>query len=190
MPAAVNWSEPASSAPVEAQWWRTLGDPVLTDLVAVAAAQNLDLLAAQAQIREARANRDVAFGAVLPQADVTAAASRNELSANGELPVNSIPHFGRTFNLFDAGFDASWEIDLWGGNRRSLEAANARAQSALEAARTLRLEVIAEVARTYVELRSAQVRFAHGIGTATISDSQRRPLVLTKWPLEDRTGSR
>jgi outer membrane protein TolC len=85
---------------------------------------------------------------------------RNELSANGEFPVGSIPHFGWAFDLFEAGFDASWEIDFWRGNRRSLEAAGARSDSAQEVGRTLRLEIIAEVARTYIDLRSAQARLA------------------------------
>ena len=157
---AVNWSESASTAPVDPAWWRRLGDPVLTDLLAAAAAHNLDLVVAEAQIREARANRDAAVGGLFPQLNASASAARNELSANGEIPVRSIPNFARTFNLFDAGFDASWEIDFWGGNRRSLEAANARSAAALEAARSLKLEIIAEVAHTYIDLRSAQARLA------------------------------
>ncbi len=158
--AASNWTEPASTAPVDPAWWRTLGDPVLTDLVEAAAAHNLDLVAAEAQIREARANRDVAFGGLFPQLEATGSATRNKISANGEFPVEEIPHFSRTFKLFDAGFDASWEIDFWGGNRRSLEAANARSASAQDAARSLKLEIIAEVARSYIDLRSAQFRLA------------------------------
>ncbi len=157
---APGWSEAASTAPVDPAWWRSLGDPVLTDLVEAAAAHNLDLAVADAQIRQARANRDAAFGGLFPQLSASGSAIHDELSANGEIPVSSIPHFGRTFNLFDVGFDASWEIDFWGGNRRSLEAADARSESAQEAARTVKLEIIAEVARTYIDLRSAQARLA------------------------------
>ena len=166
MAAAVNWTEPTSTAPVDPVWWRTLGDPVLSDLVAVAAAYNLDLIAADAQIREARANRDVAFGGLFPQLQASGSATRNQLSANGEFPVNSIPHFARTLNLFDVGFDASWEIDFWGGRRRTLEAANARSDAATEAARALQLEIIAEVARTYIDLRSAQARYLTAVSAA------------------------
>jgi NodT family efflux transporter outer membrane factor (OMF) lipoprotein len=157
---ALNWSEPASTAPVDPTWWKALGDPVLTDLLKAAAAHNLDLLVAEAQIREARANRDIAFGGLFPQLNASGSAMRNELSTNGELPVRSIPNFPRRFNLFDVGFDASWEIDFWGGNRRSLEAVNARSASAQEAARSLKLVIIAEVAHTYIDLRSAQARLA------------------------------
>ncbi len=166
---ALNWSEPASTAAVDPAWWRSLGDPVLTDLLEAAAAHNLDLAAAAAQIREARANRDIAFGELFPQLNAGGSATRNELSANGEIPVRSIPDFARTFNLFDAGFDASWEIDFWGGNRRGLEAANARSASAQEATRSLKLEIIAEVAHTYIDLRSAQARLA-----SARSDAQAR----------------
>ena len=127
---ALNWSEPASTAPVDPAWWRSLGDPVLTDLLEAATAHNLDLVVAEAHIREARANRDVAVGGLFPRLNASGSATRNHLSANGEIPVQSIPNFARTFNLFDAGFDASWEIDFWGGNRRSVEAANARSASA------------------------------------------------------------
>jgi NodT family efflux transporter outer membrane factor (OMF) lipoprotein len=165
----LNWSEPASPAPVDPAWWRNLGDPVLTGLLEAAAAHNLDLVVAEAEIREARANRDVAVGGLFPQLNASGSATRNELSANGEIPVRSIPNFARSFNLFDGGFDASWEIDFWGGNRRNLEAANARSASAQEAARSLKLEIIAEVAHTYIDLRSAQARLA-----SARSDAQAR----------------
>lgn len=166
---ALNWSEPTSTASVDPAWWRSLGDPVLTELLQAAAAHNLDLRVAAAQVREARANRDIAFGGLFPQVTASGSATRNELSGNGEIPVQSIPNFARTFNLFDVGFDASWEIDFWGGNRRSLEAAHARSASAQEAARSLKLEIIAEVAHTYFDLRSAQARLA-----SARSDAQAR----------------
>src|SRR5262249_33745588 len=120
----------AGTSPVDLSPWRSLGDPVLTGLLAAAVAHNLDLREAQANLREARAERDAAAGHKLPEVNATASATQQQLSANGELPVNQIPHFNRRFSLFDAGFDASWEVDLWGGTRRTVEAAERRVDAA------------------------------------------------------------
>jgi NodT family efflux transporter outer membrane factor (OMF) lipoprotein len=158
--ASPNWVEAASTTAVDPGWWRSLGDPVLSELVQAAIDRNLDLRVAQAQVREARANRAAAFGSRLPQVNATGSANRNELSENGEFPINSIPGFKRRFNLFEADFDASWEIDFWGRNARSVEAADARVASASEALHNVQLETVAEVVRTYVDLRSAQARLA------------------------------
>jgi NodT family efflux transporter outer membrane factor (OMF) lipoprotein len=158
--ASPDWIAAAPATSVDPNWWRALKDPELSGLVDAALAHNLDLRAAAAHVREARANRDGAFGQSLPQLALAGAANRNELSANGELPINRIPGFSRHFNLFDAGFDASWEIDFWGRNARGVEAANARVASATEALRDVQVQTIAEVVRTYVDLRSAQARLA------------------------------
>jgi len=158
--AAPGWTEPASTADVEAQWWTTLHDRVLDDLVETALRRNLDLRQAEAQLREARANRAAAGAGGLPQLAATGTATRNELSENGEIPIGHIPGFSRNLDLYDLGFDASWELDLWGRTRRSVQAARARAESAAEAARGVRLEVVAEVTRTYVDLRRTQALLA------------------------------
>lgn len=160
VPAAMDWTEAASTAAVDPAWWRSLGDPVLTELVQAAIDRNLDLRTATAQLREARANREAAFGPRLPQVNVAGSANRNEVSSNGEFPIKSIPGFSRRFNLINLEFDASWEIDFWGRNARSVEAADARLQSAGEALRSIQLQTVAEVARTYVDLRDAQAQLA------------------------------
>ena len=154
--AAEGWTEPASTADVTVQWWRQLNDPILDKLIETALRRNLDLRQADAQLREARANRATAVAAQLPQVTATGSATRNELSENGEIPIGHIPGFSRTLDLYDVGFDASWELDLWGRVRRSVQAADARAGSVGEAREGVRLEVIAEVARTYIDLRRAQ----------------------------------
>jgi NodT family efflux transporter outer membrane factor (OMF) lipoprotein len=158
--ASPDWIANASTAPVDRTWWRALQDPQLSELVDDSLAHNLDLRAAAAHVREARANRDAAFGPRLPQLEIAGGASRNELSANGELPISRIPGFSRHFNLFDAGFDASWELDFWGRNARGVDAAEARVASATEALHDVQVQTIAEVVRTYVDLRSAQARLA------------------------------
>jgi NodT family efflux transporter outer membrane factor (OMF) lipoprotein len=153
-----DWIEKASTAPVDPRWWRALGDPQLNTLVDAAISRNPDLRAAAAHVRESRANRDAVFGPSLPQLEFTGEANRNELSTNGEIPISRIPGFSRRFNLFDAGFDASWEIDFWGRYRRGVEAADARVASASETLHDVQVQTVAEVVRTYVDLRSAQAR--------------------------------
>ena len=117
----------------------------------------------EARLREARAQRDAAAGRALPQAEAVASASRAEVSQNGQLPVARIPGFQRRYSLFDAGFDASWEIDLWGGSRRTVEAASARAEAADQARRAVVISTVGEVVRSYAELRGAQARLASAL---------------------------
>jgi len=153
-------SATTDTSPVDIAPWRSLGDPVLTDLLEAAVTHNLDLREAEANLRAARAERDAAAGHKLPELNAAASATRQQLSANGELPVNEIPHFNRRFSLFDAGFDASWEIDLWGGTRRTVEGAQRRVEAADARQRDVLLQVVAEVVRTYAELRGLQAGLA------------------------------
>ena len=146
----------ADSAPFDVSPWRSLGDPVLTSLIEAAIAHNLDLQEAEANLRAARAQRDATAGRKVPELDVRGSVSEQQLSANGELPVTEIPHFNRRFSLYDMGFDSSWEIDLWGGTRRAVEAAQHRTEAAAEHQHDTLLQVVAEVVRTYAELRGGQ----------------------------------
>jgi NodT family efflux transporter outer membrane factor (OMF) lipoprotein len=152
------WLAPVSAEAVDAEWWKALGDAELDALVAAALAHNLDLRMAEARLQEARANSRAVRGRTVPQVNVTGSAAEQQVSENGQLPVRNIPGFQRQYSLFDAGLDASWELDLWGGVARSVEAADARAQGAAIRAEDVRLRVVAEVVRTYVDLRSAQAR--------------------------------
>ena len=150
----------SDNAPVDVTPWRSLGDPALTGLIDEAVAHNLDLREAQANLRAARAQRDAAAGHKLPELNATASAGEQQVSANGELPVNHIPQFNRRFSLFDVGFDASWEIDLWGGTRRTVEAAERRTEAAAAREHDTLLQVVAEVVRTYAQLRGSQANLA------------------------------
>jgi NodT family efflux transporter outer membrane factor (OMF) lipoprotein len=157
------WSQAAAAvnaAPVDVTPWQALGDTALTGLIEAAVAHNLDLREAEANLRAARAQRDAAAGHKLPQLDATASATEQQISANGELPINRIPGFNRRISLYDVGFDASWEIDLWGGTRRTVEAAQQRAQAAEARQHDALLQVVAEVVRTYAELRGSQATLA------------------------------
>ncbi|WP_240704804.1 efflux transporter outer membrane subunit [Croceicoccus sediminis] len=155
------WSQDGiDSAEIEAEGWRALGDPVLTELVEKAVAANRDIAQAQARLRQARAGLDAAAGGRVPEVAANASATRQRLSENGQLPVGALPGFAPEFSLFDAGFDASWELDLWGGTRRAVEAAGYRVGAAEALSREARLRVVAETVRAYVQLREAQAESA------------------------------
>lgn len=116
------WSLPLASESQSAdlsQWWSALDDPILDRLMATALAQNLDLRQAAARIDEARALRDRVAGEALPTAAAGASVNRRRQSENGPLPVGSIPGLDATQTIYDAGFDAAWEADLFGAKRRA-----------------------------------------------------------------------
>ncbi|PLC52969.1 RND transporter [Pollutimonas nitritireducens] len=146
------WSQTvaATSAPIDlARWWSTLGDPVLERLIETALAANLDLRVAAARIDEARALRDRVAGEQLPVAGAAASVNRRRQSENGPLPVGSLPGLEATQTIYDAGFDAAWEADLFGAKQRSLEGAGARLQAAEADAQGVRMRIVAEVARAW-----------------------------------------
>ncbi|MFO7553438.1 MAG: TolC family protein [Haliea sp.] len=146
------WSLPLAEDPNQAdlgRWWSELNDPVLDRLIATALTQNLNLQQATARIDEARALRDRVAGEVLPSVDAGASINRRRQSENGPLPISNIPGLDATQTIYDAGFDAAWEIDLFGARQRALEGAEARLQATEAEAQGVRMRVIAEVARTW-----------------------------------------
>ena len=156
--AAAEWIEPATPGPVDLAWWDRFGDAQLSVLVKKAVASAPDLREAQGRIAEARDNRDAAAGGALPSVTAKGSATENVLSNNGQLPIGQIPipAFTRDFPLYDLGFDASWELDLWGRHRRQTEAARARAEAAEYGRRDVMVTLIGELVRSYLDLRSAQ----------------------------------
>ena len=136
------WSElPASQAATTdraalARWWTTFRDPTLDALVSRTVEGNLDLKIAAARVKEARAARGIAASRALPQLDAAASYSRAQRS-NAVPPFNSgsggggpSPFGARVQNTFEAGFDAAWELDVFGGVRRDEEAAAAEVEAA------------------------------------------------------------
>ena len=147
-----SWSQAdtVTSAPTDlARWWSTLGDPVLERLIDSALAANLDLRVAAARIDEARALRDRVVGEQLPVAGASASVNRQRQSENGPVPVGSMPGLEATQTIYDAGFDAAWEADLFGAKQRALEGASARLQAAEADAHGVRMRIVAEVARAW-----------------------------------------
>ena len=145
------------------QWWTAFDDTLLTSLIVRAAESNKDLKVATERIRESRAIRGVSKADFFPQVDAKGSFSRQQISENslGNLAPASggIP----PANTWDLGFDASWEIDLFGRVRRQVEASTAEVEASVEDYRDVMVTLYADVARNYVELRTVQERlaFAH-----------------------------
>jgi multidrug efflux system outer membrane protein len=135
----------------EEKWWKNFNDPVLDQLVKIAVENNLDLKIATSRIMEARANIDEKTAKLLPQVNATGSATRSSKFVN---PISPGTH--RPFNIVNAGFDASWELDFFGSAIRAREAAKAIFESNLEAKNAVLISLIGEVARNYMELRNFQ----------------------------------
>jgi NodT family efflux transporter outer membrane factor (OMF) lipoprotein len=135
-----------------AAWWHTLDDPVLNRLIDAAAANNLDVKSALSRVREARARKAKSTASQLPGVDATASAQKRlSSSATGS---------SETSELYSAGVDAGWEIDLFGGVRRSVEAAQADIEAGVEDLNDVMVTLLAEVALNYVDVRTYQARLA------------------------------
>jgi len=130
-------------------WWTEFNDPNLTSLVERAINTNLDLLQAQARIRQARAARGISAGGLWPSARATGSYERGRFSDSGGSNAT-------TKNLFQTGLDAVWEMDVFGGVRRSIEAADADIQFAVEDHRDVLVTLVSEAALNYIELRGFQ----------------------------------
>jgi outer membrane protein, multidrug efflux system len=157
---ADGWLETSASGPIDPQWWDHFGDPMLVELIEAGVRNSPDIAETSARLREARANRDAAQGRRLPEVNAAGSATQNRISENGQLPGADFPGFDPTFSLFDVGFDANWEIDFWGRQVRTVEAATARSQAAEEARRAVIVSLTGEIARNYIDLRAAQADIA------------------------------
>jgi NodT family efflux transporter outer membrane factor (OMF) lipoprotein len=161
--APAQWASPlaggeTNSPAALAGWWKSFGDTHLDALMMRAVRSNLDLRIAEAHVREARAERDVATGSFWPSIDGAAGYSRNRWGANSFPPLPSGTPLD--YNLYNAGFDAAWELDLFGGTRRAVEAANAEMGAAEYNRRDVLVSLLAEVARNYITARGFQQRLA------------------------------
>jgi len=235
----------AAADPVAlSRWWTVLHDPELDSLVDRALRNNRDLKTAVSRVREARAERQMAAGALLPEVNATAGYNRSLGSKNVVLPLGapaggssssggsgasgsgsrgaSLPGrvrpqeesgspaeaptagaeqgvqpggpdspFGEgglpgvTTNLYQAGFDAVWEVDLFGGTRRALEAASAETAAAQEGEYGVQVTLMAEVATTYLQLRETQER--EGVARLNI-ESQRQTWKISRDKFQQGLG--
>jgi len=156
-----------------AAWWTTLNDLELSSLIDRAVLGNLDLKKALARVREARARRGAAKADLFPTLDTTGSATWSRSSKNTGT--------GKTSDLYAASFDAGWELDIFGGVRRSVEAAGADLQAIQEGLRDVLVTLLAEVALNYFDVRTFQVRLT--VAEANL-EAQSETYQLTQWRYE------
>jgi NodT family efflux transporter outer membrane factor (OMF) lipoprotein len=142
----------ASSTPSVAAWWESLHDPELTRLIRTALANSSEIQAAQARLRQARAGLREQRRNELPKGSATSGYVHADLGKSS-FEMGSI-------GLYNAGFDATWEIDLFGGTRRAVEAASAEAAAAQADLADTHVQLSAEIAQAYINLRDEQQRIA------------------------------
>ncbi|MDA3835880.1 MAG: efflux transporter outer membrane subunit [Spirochaetales bacterium] len=162
-----------------ADWWLILNDPVLTSLIEQAVAGNLDLKDARERVREARALRGISKADRFPTIDASGAA---RLSRSSEDTGS-----GAERKLYSAGFDATWELDLFGGKQRAIEAAEAELQLSEEDLRDVLVSLLAEVALNYVEVRSFQSRLS--VAQANL-DAQKETYNIAQWRFQAGLSTR
>jgi outer membrane protein, multidrug efflux system len=168
---------------VEGLFWQQFQDPALDALIHKALSANTDVRMATARLREARGQRSEVQGRGLPTVDAAASARRNRASLSQAPGLSSEQ---RTASSFDAGFDASWELDLFGGVRRSVQAATAQTEAVQADLAGVRLSVAAEVARRYLSLRGQQQRLQVAIANL---QNQSDTLRLTQTRLNAGRGT-
>jgi NodT family efflux transporter outer membrane factor (OMF) lipoprotein len=150
-------------------WWTKFNDPQLDSLVRRALAANHELAIAQARVQEARAIERIAQSGLYPTIGLSAAALKTRGSAAGFGFPFGLP--GQENGLFHLGFDATYEVDLFGGVRRSIEAAGAVAGATVNERRSVQVSLLGEVARNYIGLRALQRRL--DVARANLADQGR-----------------
>ena len=148
-----------STKPIEkGEWWSSFQDPELNSLIERAAAQNLDLKLALDRVDEARAARGVVRSGYFPSMDASASATRNRQRVIAPVSQNSVNIVPVEFNNFQGALGASWELDVFGGVRRGVQAASAEVAAAEENLGDVRVILFGDVGRVYAQLRGFQRR--------------------------------
>lgn len=165
------------AAPTVAQWWSALGDTTLDELERRALAANPNVQVAEARLKQARASLRLERANALPSANAQAT------YLHAQLPGIDLGQSGgggggsTALNFYNVGFDASWEIDLFGGQRRKVEAARASIGAAEASVADAQVSLTAEVAQAYINLRDRQQRIVLARDSA---ERQRAMLALTR----------
>ncbi|AVO56545.1 efflux transporter outer membrane subunit [Pseudomonas chlororaphis] len=156
------WASPQKAAPsqvvtspLDERWWDVFKDPQLSALSRRVLTDNLDLQLATSRLQQSRAARQVITAERYPTSSASGGYARKRNSGEGLNDPSG--HEGKSaFNLWDAGFSASWELDFWGRVRRETEAADATLEVAENDRRGVLLSVLAETAQDYIQLRGVQ----------------------------------
>lgn len=154
----------ASQADIS-KWWQVFDDPRLNELVQQGISGNLDLDQARSRVREARAARGIETAARFPALIASGAAAKIKEGDQS------------TVELYDTGFDAAWEADIFGRVSRGIEASTADMQASFEALRSVQVSLVAEIALNYVDVRSFQNRIR--VAEANVEAQQKTLQVVT-----------
>jgi multidrug efflux system outer membrane protein len=162
-------------------WWETLNDPTLNNLIDRAVKDNPDMLAAEARIREARASGGIIASGFFPQLSATGSYTSQQTSKTlpgfSQAANSGINIAGLRADTWQAGFDMSWEVDVFGQTRRQLESANYSIEAAIWDRRDVLVSLLAEVAVNYIQLRGEQRQLL--IAQSNLQ-SQQQTLELTR----------
>jgi NodT family efflux transporter outer membrane factor (OMF) lipoprotein len=144
------------------RWWNSFNDDQLNQFIERALAQNLTLKQAGARITQAQAQVNGLYSQLLPTGQLNAQATKAHISIDDLMGriLNSTPNFNRNVEVYDLNATVNWEIDLFGGTRSEIAAASAEYQASQAAVLAARLEITAELAKTYITIRTLQARMA------------------------------
>ncbi len=160
---------PGQTPTALAQWWQRFNDPQLSALILQALQANTDVRSAQASLRQARAQREARAAVLLPNVGGSVAGQRNTTGSN----IAS--------NSYSTSLDASWEPDVFGGGRSGLNAAESDVQAAVASLASVQVSIAAEVAVTYIEVRSLQARLVIARDNLASLDES---LQITRWRVQ------
>ncbi len=178
LPSQFAFKPKPSVAQAQPDWWQNFHDAAIDELVPVALKRNLDIAAAEANIRQARAQFDIQNGSTQPQLNVAGRVGRDQYSKNSENFANiPFPNPKTAFSDYRGGFDASWELDLFGEHARSIQAAGAHVDSVEAQHAAIALRISAEVVRLVVDYRLWQQRQHNA---ATMLQDNQQLLQLTE----------
>jgi NodT family efflux transporter outer membrane factor (OMF) lipoprotein len=167
-------------APSLAAWWTALNDPVLSNLIERALAENKTIKQATARVLEARARRVAAAAPFLPSISASAGSSRTDSDAQFTDPDDDFSSRGSD-EIYSTGLDASWELDLFGGQRRTFEAASAQLGASEADLRDALVTLLGDVALNYTSVRTTQLRLLFAERNLA---AQREVLDITGWRAE------
>jgi NodT family efflux transporter outer membrane factor (OMF) lipoprotein len=139
-------------------WWSIFKDPILESLMNRVASQNLDLRIARARVQQARAQSAIASSNLFPEGSLIGDYRRVRRTETTVLGAAASSAEGREQDIYLAGFDASWEIDIFGAIRRGVEAANAELDASVDGLRDVLVTLRGEIGRNYMELRGLELR--------------------------------
>jgi NodT family efflux transporter outer membrane factor (OMF) lipoprotein len=166
-------------------WWTVLNDPTLDQFIEQAVKENKSVDQALARVRESRARRNISASPLFPSIGASAGARDTHRtrasSAADDFPSGDFGSLSTSGETYSAGIDANWELDLFGGNRRSLEAANANFVAAEAELRDVLITLLGDVALSYVNVRTTQARLAFAERNL---ESQRELVDITRWRAE------